>query len=347
MKSTSPSPRSSASIARLAVVMPAETEHLGGVQRFAQCLVPELEKLVDVVPISVHPSSGVQRTASSRITSQVRGLGRLRELISSAEVDAVLSTYHWPPAVSRRIPTVGYVHDLRGWGLHGDALGSSPRIRLTSRALRRTWSTWAAVAVPSDHVARDVRRVSPATAVHVVPEGLDHLEPSAHINQERGTRALVLGGRAPHKRTQLGLDVADRLHRELGIESDVIGVAECAGRPWVTTHPSPSDAELAELFHRAVVAVAPTGYEGFGLAVGEAMWFGLPVVYATDAHLGGLVADGGVAAQPTGADFVRGVREALRDRDRMGCAAAERARTCRWSDVATTLIGIVEASQDI
>lgn len=325
---------------RIALVMPADTRHIGGVQRFAVCLSEALQRLGDIEVVSLHPNRDEKRTPVTRLVAQVRGLRRLRRLILSSSVDVVMTTYHWPPAVSRRVPTIGYVHDLRGWGLHQPHAGhDSVSRRCLKFCLRQVWSTWSALAVPSRHVERDVLAVGPRCSVQVVPEGLDHLHRYESAMAPHRSRILVLGGSAPHKRASLGLEVGHAAGKVFGMGVDFVGtLPDGREAPMVVAHPQASDETVVQLARSAKVVIAATSYEGFGLAVGEAMWFGAPIVYAEDARLDDLVGAGGLACPPTVDGFLDAAGEVLADSDTFSKAAESVARQYRWDVTATMLL---------
>jgi glycosyltransferase involved in cell wall biosynthesis len=87
--------------------------------------------------------------------------------------------------------------------------------------------------------------------------------------------------------------------------------------------------DVAAWLRRAQVLVHAARWEGFGLAVLEAMVAGLPVVATNVSSLPELVADGetGFLVRPGDpAALALGVARALEDRERLGAAGRERAR---------------------
>ncbi|MFN2540321.1 MAG: glycosyltransferase [Mycobacteriales bacterium] len=296
---------------RLAVIVPAPTLQLGGVQRFATELVRALGAHADVVPFRVHPAGG-----QSRVRAAIDGWSALRTAHRADRFDAVLTTFHWPARLWP-VPTYGVVHDLRPWR-------QSPRWHPRLVAQRLVCSTWQATLVPSAHVGEDVERLLGGPRVLEIGEGADHLPlvPAQHPRD----RIVVLGGRAAHKRVALGAAAAATAARRLGCGPPVVVGGAAQSLPAdVERMTSPSDQELAALFARARVAVAATAYEGFGLAVAEALHAGVPVVWCRDSTLGALVGDGGVCAAPEvtalteavlrawahGAELVRAAQQAV------------------------------------
>ncbi len=86
--------------------------------------------------------------------------------------------------------------------------------------------------------------------------------------------------------------------------------------------------DVAAWLRRAVVLVHPARWEGFGLAVLEAMLAGLPVVASNVSSLPELVVDGqtGLLVRPDDPSALAlGIARALEDADRLGAAGRERA----------------------
>ena len=96
--------------------------------------------------------------------------------------------------------------------------------------------------------------------------------------------------------------------------------------------------ELAELYRGAACLVLPSRYEGFGLPVLEAMASGTPVVVGADAALREVAGDAAVFAEP--GELADGIRQALRDRERLVAAGLERARHFSWDETARRTAGV-------
>ncbi|HVB27902.1 MAG TPA: glycosyltransferase family 1 protein, partial [Mycobacteriales bacterium] len=102
-----------------------------------------------------------------------------------------------------------------------------------------------------------------------------------------------------------------------------------------------SDADLAVVLSRALVLVAPSRAEGFGLPVLEAMALGTPVV-SSDAPA--LVELGGgatvIVARGDAASLAGALAEIVADerlRERLAAAGRERSLAYTWSDAADAL----------
>ncbi|HEY7533779.1 MAG TPA: glycosyltransferase, partial [Nitrospiraceae bacterium] len=102
----------------------------------------------------------------------------------------------------------------------------------------------------------------------------------------------------------------------------------------------PSDAELAYLYRRCLFSVFPSYKEGWGLPVGEGLWFGRPVVCSNTSampEVGGPLAD---YVDPTSWDSIEAaLLRMITDADYRERRAAEisEARLRTWSDVADDL----------
>lgn len=316
---------------RLAVVMPAATARMGGVQRFASELLPSLTELADVDTFRLHPTAGGSHAAAA-----AKGLGGILHAHRQQRYDAVLTTFHWPPRVWP-VPTFGVVHDLR-WIEPGV---KSRVVRAGQAAVCRTWSE---VFVPSDHVAADVLKLAAGASVVVVGEGTDHLD--ALVSGARASNRdglIVLGGAAPHKRTALATRAAAIAARQLDCAATVIGGgATNAAELGVAVIEEPTDDEIAALLASARLAITGTAYEGFGLAVGEAMRAGVPVVWCDDSPLESLVRDGGIAAAPNAESMAEAVVNAWSRAVELSRAATLATRDLTWSRTAEAIVSAIE-----
>lgn len=152
------------------------------------------------------------------------------------------------------------------------------------------------------------------------------------------SRVLLAVCRLEH---QKGLDVAIRaletIRRDVP-EAELVVLGEGSERPrlealarelGVPVHLVGRVPDVAAWLRRAEVLVHPVRWEGFGLAVLEAMLSGLPVVASDVSSLPELVADGetGILVQPDNADALAvGVLGALRSSTDLGTAARRRAQ---------------------
>jgi glycosyltransferase involved in cell wall biosynthesis len=228
---------------------------------------------------------------------------------------------------------------------HNDDPFRTGPLRFMERAVARRA---AAVIAITDALARfQVERVGlPADKVTTIHYGLDALPeawgPNPDVELPDGARVLLSVARLVR---QKGLDVAvdalptirerhpDAVLVVLGQGPERAGLEEQARRRGVSEALRlPGRAgDVAAWLQRADVLVHPARWEGFGLAVLEAMVAGLPVVGSRVSSLPELVADGrtGVLVPPDDSDaLAAAVSELLDDPDlarQLGEAGRERA----------------------
>jgi glycosyltransferase involved in cell wall biosynthesis len=167
--------------------------------------------------------------------------------------------------------------------------------------LPEAWGVNPAAAVPeSARVVLAVARLTEQKGIDVAIRALQALPDDT---------VLVVLGDGPERAA------LQRLARELGVERRVFLLGRVP--------------DVAAWLRRASVFVHPARWEGFGLAVLEAMLAGLPVVAANVSSLPELVVDG-VTGMLVPADdasaLARGVAQAL-DRPQLGPAGLERAHS--------------------
>jgi len=163
----------------------------------------------------------------------------------------------------------------------------------------RAWGTNPPDAVPRNaRIVLSTSRLTRQKGVDVAVEALTFLPDDV---------VLVVLGEGPERAS------LEALARELGVESRVF----LPGRV----------PDVAAWLKRADVYVQPARWEGFGLAVLEAMVCGLPVVATNVSSLPELIADGaGVLVEPDDAPaLAAGIERALAE-PRLGDAGSERAR---------------------
>jgi glycosyltransferase involved in cell wall biosynthesis len=118
----------------------------------------------------------------------------------------------------------------------------------------------------------------------------------------------------------------------VGWMSDAV-VARAKASPRVRWLGEVSDADLPLLLAGATVFVSPSSYEGFGLAIAEAMAAGTAVVGGSGSSLDEVVGDAGLLVPPRDA---RAVAEAIRALLRDDAYRAERAAAARRKAAAYT-----------
>ena len=105
---------------------------------------------------------------------------------------------------------------------------------------------------------------------------------------------------------------------------------------------------MCELYRTADVLVVPSRYEGFGIALLEAMGFGIPVIAGREGGAGELVSHGhdGFLAPPNDHGAVACHIRALADnalRDKMGRAARRRWEAHpTWEESLATAVDLIE-----
>lgn len=186
-----------------------------------------------------------------------------------------------------------------------------------------------------------VERVGlPAAKVTTIHYGMDELPAAWGENPAPdlpdGARVLLAVSRLTE---QKGLDVAVRALPSLPEDTALVVLGEGPEREALTAladelgvagrlHLRGREPDVAAWLRRASVLVHPARWEGFGLAVLEAMLAGLPVVASKVSSLPELVVDGetGLLVRPDDpAALALGIARALDDRDRLGAAALARA----------------------
>ena len=277
------------------VLLPRMSTGPGGVKRFSTEMVREFAGLLGRDPslVHLHPADwgAGWRQRTSMAAHAVHSM-------AFARPEPTFACFHIGWNGRGTAPLVGFVHDLRGPREldGGEDTGRAALLRRVPPLQRSSIRSWDTVAVPSPHVADDVQFLWPKARVECIGEGIDHLpRPPAG---DRGNRnsIVVVGGAMLHKRTDLGLAAAIVL-RDL-VDATQIWVLGEPSSDLLTrsgAHRVVADEDWVQALSEARVAIAPTAYEGFGLAVGEAVHAGVPVVYARDSGLDWLVGGAGLA----------------------------------------------------
>jgi glycosyltransferase involved in cell wall biosynthesis len=247
------------------------------------------------------------------------------------------------------VPGVVTVHDLAH-------LRCPETFGLASRLFLR-WSTADAVrrakivVVPSESTAKDLAELLPASRgkVRVVPHGIAPLpEPSPGAVERmrarvKGPFVLHVGTIQARKNVDL-LVRAVRLLRAEGVAHRVVlagrrgwkgerAFAEIARDDTAIWLGEASADDLAALHALADVFCSPSGYEGFGFTVAEAMAAGVPVLASRNSSLPEVVGDAGVMLDAlTPEAIAAALRPLLADPARRAAlAAAGRARAATFS----------------
>jgi len=260
------------------------------------------------------------------------------------------------------MPPVVTVHDL-AYHVAPETFGFLSRrflVAATAHATRRA----AAIVVPSCATANDLRRIHPRSAgkVHVVPHGIDpapSLAPAAIA--EVTTRlqlprdyVLHVGTVQPRKNVHLVVDGVRRLRARFPeLRALLVGrrgwLADEAMRTidaddtavWV---PHVAGADLPAVYAGARAFVSPSAYEGFGMAVGDALAAGVPTVVSRLGSLPELCGDAAIQLpELSGAAVATALEAVLGDPARAGTlGTAGRARAAQF-DWAASAAGHVDA----
>ena len=182
----------------------------------------------------------------------------------------------------------------------------------------------------------------PAAKVETIHYGMDELPAAwgenAPDDVPADARILLAVSRLT---SQKGLDVAVRALSSLPDDTVLVVLGEGPEREALETLARSEgvagrvrlrgrEPDVAAWLRRASLLVHPARWEGFGLAVLEAMLAGLPVVASDVSSLPELVVDGetGFLVRPDDPSALAlGVARALEERDRLGASALDRARS--------------------
>jgi len=187
----------------------------------------------------------------------------------------------------------------------------------------------------------------PAGSIVVTPNGVDpvfrrHLpdHSSASNSLLQGSYVLSVGAIQQRKNQLAALEAAAAVGLPLvlvGPEKDP-GLAAELSRRGARLEGYVSTERLAELYRGAACLVQSSRYEGFGLPVLEAMASGTPVVAVPDPALREVARDAAVFVDEGG--LADGIRQAIRERDRLVAAGLERARAFSWRAAAERTLAV-------
>ena len=292
-----------------------------------------ITRRLDLVPAGVEP---VELRARSQL---VRMAITLPRLLRRLRADLVHTQY----ALPLRLPCPGVVtvHDL-SFERQPELFGLRDRVvfrRVVPRAVRRA----ARVLTVSERTKQDLVQlygVAPDRVV-ITPNGVDpafHPSPSDTVSQ--GTYVLAVGAIQTRKNQLAALEAATAA----GLSLVVVGPAKDAALAEGLRHGGArleghvEIERLAELYRGAACLVQASRFEGFGLPVLEAMASGTPVVALREPALLEVAADAAVFVDEGG--LADGIREALRDRERLSAAGLERARAFSWHATAERTLAV-------
>jgi glycosyltransferase involved in cell wall biosynthesis len=244
-------------------------------------------------------------------------------------------------------PCVVTVHDL-SFARQPELMSLKDRVvfrRIVPRAVRRA----ARVLTVSERTKADIADLYgvPREKIVVTPNGVGPLfRPAASGEQEQSTNlpqgsyVLAVGAIQERKNQLAALSAAHAVGLSLlvvGPEKDASLAAELRRRGARVEGYVETD-RLAELYRGAACLVQSSRYEGFGLPVLEAMASGTPVVAVRDPALQEVA---GAAAVFVDEDALAdGIREAVRERERLTAAGIERARGFSWRAAAERTLAV-------
>lgn len=301
------------------------TQPLSGVQRYAHEIVRALDELLsESHPLAqglsvslVHPAgaSKVPSLGSIHCREAGRFGGHLWEQLSLPRhvTGGLLSLGNAGPlAVGKQIICI---HDLNTRlfpASYSRPFRALYRVLIPALGMRA-----ARIATVSHFSAHELVRLKIAREkkISVIPNGHEHAgrwqpQHSATTQNAAGRNTiLVIGSRAPHKNTELLLNMTDKLE-DAGLRLAIAGMSDARVFSDVAANTSArnviwlgkvSDDELAALFQDCLCLAFPSFTEGFGLPAVEAMSWGCPVVASDRASLPEICADAALYAPPTDA----------------------------------------------
>lgn len=187
----------------------------------------------------------------------------------------------------------------------------------------------------------------PAGSIVVTPNGVDPVfhrhvpdDSSSSNSLLQGSYVLSVGAIQPRKNQLAALEAAAAVGLPLvvvGPEKDPALAAELR-RHGARLEGYVETDRLADLYRGAACLVQSSRYEGFGLPVLEAMASGTPVVAVPDPALREVARDAAVFVDVGG--LADGIRQAIRERDRLVAAGLERARAFTWRAAAERTLAV-------
>ena len=320
-----------------------------GDETYTAALLRELAPIADeerLVAITRRPElvpegiDAFELPARSQAARMAFGLPRaLRRL------GAALGHFNYVVPPAYRGPAVVTVHDL-SFESDPELMGRRDRLVFRTFVPRSARRAERVLAV-SERTKRDLvehYRI-PEEKIVVTPNGVDPIFQPNGSAPSGPPYVLFVGGIQPRKDPVTAIEALARVDgdlrlvlvgdekrgggelrsaiRRLGLERrvELAGYVEHEG--------------LASLYRGAACLVFPSRYEGFGLPVLEAMASGTPVVATTAGAVPEVAGGAAVLVEPGDPEaLAEGIREALRDRERLVAAGLERARRFTWEKTA-------------
>ncbi len=227
-------------------------------------------------------------------------------------------------AMSRRVPTIATIHHpvtvdrqiavrsvstpfqkLKQWrwysfiGMQKRVAAALPRIITVSRSAK-------------NDISRDFN-IAPQR-FSVIPNGIDTrlFRPLKGVEREKGRIIVTNSADTPLKGLTYLLQALWQLAKTRHVRLTVVGIPKKNGvisrlvhelgiADLVTFTGRISDRQFVRHYARAMVAVVPSVYEGFGLPAGEAMACGVPVISTTGGALPEVLGTAGILVPPADA----------------------------------------------
>jgi len=299
----------------------------------AEIRLAALTRRPDLVPEGVEP---VEVRARSQIVRMALTLPRI---LRRLRADLVHTQYALPPRLP--CPGVVTVHDL---SFERDPELFDPKDRLVfRRVVPRAVRGAARVLTVSERTKRDLIElygVAPDRVV-VTPNGVDPaFHPSSSDTVSQSPYVLSVGAIQSRKNQLAALGAATAV----GLPLIVVGPAKDAALAeelrirGARLEGHVEIERLAELYRGAACLVQASRFEGFGLPVLEAMASGTPVVAVREPALREVAGYAAVFVDEDG--LADGIRQALRETERLSAAGLERARAFSWRATAEQTLAV-------
>jgi glycosyltransferase involved in cell wall biosynthesis len=198
----------------------------------------------------------------------------------------------------------------------------------------------------------------PLDRIAVVPPGLSDRFASATPAPAADPTVLAVGRLVPVKRFDLLIRAAVAARREVprlrlvivgeGYEREALEaqIAQLGAQDWIELRGRVDDDGLLAAYREAWIVASTSLREGWGMSLSEAGAMGIPAVATRITGHVDVVDDGISGLLVDDADVAGALIRVLRDpelRNRMGQAAAERARRLSWTATATELMRLLAA----
>lgn len=346
----------------------------GGMARYAGELTrglistaPADASVVGVVPASPQPDydrilerlpglAGLEKNVLERRDLAVtwrRGLGRTSGtgMVHATSLLAPLGPHDRVHRTSDQVAVT--IHDAIAW-THPELLASRS-VSWTKAMARRAEKYADAIVVPSHAVAEELaEHLDFGDRVRVIPGApSSSLIPPRHADDRAAELGLpdryllTVGGTEPKKNLGALIDALALTRESLPLVvvasdpdavSAMVAAAELPADRVVALGPLADD-DLGLSYHRAHAYVQSSVAEGFGLAVVEALAFGLPIVHTDVPALDEVTAGAALSVPLEGEGLPARLAEAIDAVDgtmaeRLSTAAGDRARAFDWRDSA-------------